>query len=280
MNRISIPLTLSLLQRSLVPRSLRRASLAQDLQYNACHHARLSTTSKDGRSQQKTSVTVEPKELCQDDQYSKKFSFGESFLQALGQVYQDTNETQLSPNQLQEIETEAINIMKEVGDPGGSISRTINYEFMAYMVAPYRVLKANGTSLHQIRRLLEESLQRTLAWSSQIVREQLDSSPDAFKSLVQESKDKEQNFYQEPDFKLGRARDEPDSYSLEVHKCWYMDTLQRLDAREIGPSFCSFDRSWYDPIDPDRHGVKFTRPSTIAEGADRCRFNIDRVKKQ
>ncbi|KAJ4313067.1 hypothetical protein N0V84_009600 [Fusarium piperis] len=175
---------------------------------------------------------------------------------------------------------EATNIMKELGDTEGSVSRAINYEFMAYMVAPYRVLKASGTSLPYIRRLLEESLQRTLAWSSQIVREQLDSTPDAFHSLVQESKDKEQNFYREPDFKLRRARDEPDSYNLEVHKCWYMDTLQRLDARGIGPSFCSFDRSWYDPIDPGRHGVKFTRPSTIAEGADRCRFNIDRVKKQ
>ncbi|RMJ08330.1 hypothetical protein CDV36_012070 [Fusarium kuroshium] len=177
------------------------------------------------------------------------------------------------------MEEEAIKIMKELGDTKSSISRTVNYEFMAYMVAPYRVLKASGTSLPQIRRLLEDSLQRTLAWTSQLVREQLDSTPDAFKSLVQESKEKEQNFYVEPDFKLRRARDEPDSYRLEVHKCWYMDTLQRLDAREIGPSFCSFDRSWYDPIDPDRHGVKFTRPSTIAEGADRCRFNIDRVKK-
>ncbi|KAM0417043.1 hypothetical protein ACHAPT_012948 [Fusarium lateritium] len=177
------------------------------------------------------------------------------------------------------MEAEAIKIMKELGDTEGSVSRAINYEFTAYMVAPYRVLKANGASVSQIRHLLEESLQRTMAWSSQIVREQFDSSPDAFQSLVQESKDKEQNFYVEPDFKLRRARDEPDSYSLEVHKCWYMDTLQRLDAREIGPSFCSFDRSWYDPIDPNRHGVKFTRPSTIAEGADRCRFNIDRVKR-
>lgn len=225
-------------------------------------------------------MKAEPKEPRQDDQYSQKSSFGASFLQSLGQVYQDTNETQLSGNQLQEMKAEAINIMEELGDTKGSISRAINYEFMAYMVAPYRVLKASGTPLPQIRRLLEESLQRTLAWSSKMVREQLDSTPDAFESLVRESKDKERNFYQGPDFKLRRARDEPDAYNLEVHKCWYMDTLQRLGARDIGSSFCSFDRSWYDPIDPGRHGVRFTRPSTIAEGADRCRFNIDRVKKQ
>ncbi|KAH7007011.1 hypothetical protein EDB80DRAFT_880525 [Ilyonectria destructans] len=118
-----------------------------------------------------------------------------------------------------------------------------------------------------------------MAWSSQVVREQLDSAPDAFESLVKDSKDKEQNFYEEPDFRLRRARDLPDAYSLEVHKCWYMDMLEQLGAREIGSSFCAFDRSWYDPIDPQRHGVKFTRPNTIAEGADRCRFNIDRVRK-
>lgn len=225
-------------------------------------------------------MTAEPKELRQDDGYSRELSFGQSFLQSLGQAYQDINETQLSPNQLQQMEAEAVNVMKELGDTKGSTPRAMNHEFMAYMVAPYRVLKASGTSLPQIRHLLEESLQRTLALSSRMVREQLDASSDAFESLVRESKDKEQNFYQEPDFKLRRARDEPDSYSLEVHKCWYMDTLQRLGARDIGPSFCSFDRAWYDPIDPGRHGVRFARPSTIAEGADRCRFNMDRVKKR
>lgn len=224
-------------------------------------------------------MAAKSKESFGEDLSDKEYSFSKGFLHFLGQVYQETHKQQLPPTQLQKIEAEAKSIMQQLGDTSGSRSRAINSEFTAYMVAPYGILKASGKSVSQIRHLLEEALQHTIAWSSQLVRQHLDSAPDAFESLVRESKDKEENFYVEPDFEVRRARDLPDSYSLEVHSCWYMNALQRLDAREIGPSFCAFDRSWYNAIDPQRHGVRFTRPSTIAEGADRCRFNFDRVKK-
>ncbi|KAH7137702.1 hypothetical protein EDB81DRAFT_948894 [Dactylonectria macrodidyma] len=227
-----------------------------------------------------SSMTAKSKEQPPGDHQNKEYSFGAGFLYSLGQVYQETYQQPLPPTQLHQIEAEAKAIMHQLGDTGGpSTPRAINVEFTAYMVSPYRVLKASGISVPQIRSLLEDALKQTMAWYSQYVREQLDSSPDAFASLVRGSKDKEENFYVEGDFQLRRARDLPDSYSLEVHGCWYMKTLEQLGAREIGPSFCAFDRSWYDSIDPERHGAKFTRPSTIAEGADRCRFNIDRVKK-
>ncbi|KAJ3455628.1 hypothetical protein MRS44_017110 [Fusarium solani] len=248
--------------------------------WSASRQASLSTKTHDGMPEKiASSMAAKSKEASGDDQHNKSYSFGKGFLHSLGQVYQETFKSELPPAQLRQMEAEALDIMQQLGDRTGSFSRAINFEFTAYMVAPYRILKASGTSVPQIRQLLEDALQHTMAWASQTVRKQLDSAPDAFESLVKESKDKERNFYVEPDFKLRRARDMPDSYSLEVHNCWYMNTLEKLGAREIGPSFCAFDRSWYAPIDPGRHGVKFTRPSTIAEGADRCRFNIDRVRK-
>ncbi|KAH6871537.1 L-2-amino-thiazoline-4-carboxylic acid hydrolase-domain-containing protein [Thelonectria olida] len=226
-----------------------------------------------------STIAAKSKESFGEDLPDKEYSFSKGFLHFLGQVYQETHKQQLPPTQIQKIEAEAKSIMQQLGDTSGSRSHAINSEFTAYMVAPYRILKASGTSVPQIRQLLEDALQHTMAWASKIVREQLDAAPDAFESLVKDSKYREQNFYVEPDFKLRRARDLPDSYSLEVHHCWYMRALEQLGAREIGPSFCAFDRSWYNAIDPQRHGVRFTRPSTIAKGADRCRFNFDRVKK-
>ncbi|KAH6981383.1 hypothetical protein EDB80DRAFT_737045 [Ilyonectria destructans] len=277
-----IETSLSCSRRRFISGALRRTSPTTFYQrHDASRHAPLSTDTQDDMSKRiSSSMTAKSKELPPDDYHNKEYSFGVGFLYSLGHVYQQTYQQPLPPTQLQQMEAEAKAIMHQFGDTGGSSTpRAINTEFTAYMVSPYRVLKANGRSVLQIRSLLEGALRHTMAWSSQVVREQLDSAPDAFASLVRDSKDKEENFYVEGDFQLRRARDLPDSYSLEVHGCWYMNTLERLGAREIGPSFCAFDRSWYDTIAPERHGVRFTRPTTIAEGADRCRFNIDRVKK-
>ncbi|KAM5343120.1 hypothetical protein ACJ41O_014086 [Fusarium nematophilum] len=228
-------------------------------------------------------MTAESKEISSDNQPNKDHSFGAGFLHSLSQVYHQTHQRPLPATHLRQMEAEARSIMRQLGhtsDTNPFTPRAINTEFTAYMVSPYRILKASGATLPEIRSLLEDSLQHAMSWTTGIVREQLDASPDAFEHLVRESKDKEENFYVEGDFKLKRARDTPDSYSLEVHGCWYMNALDRLGAREIGPSFCAFDRSWYDAVDAERHGARFSRPSTIAEGHDRCRFNVDRVKRK
>ncbi|KAK3182356.1 hypothetical protein K4F52_006359 [Lecanicillium sp. MT-2017a] len=109
------------------------------------------------------------------------------------------------------------------------------------------------------------------------IRYNLDNVQDPFTVLVDGSREKEEHFYLEPDFIHQRARDESGSYHVEIRKCWYMDTLAKLDASEIGPVFCTFDKAWYSAIDPKRHAFKFARPTTIAAGFDRCRFNFDRV---
>lgn len=143
------------------------------------------------------------------------------------------------------MEAEDRNILQQLGGTSDSVTRTTNFELTAYMVAPYIILKARNAPVPQIRHLLEDTLQQTMAWSSQAVHEQqqFDPSPEAFESLVGDSGDKEKNFYEEPDFKLRRARDLPKAYSLEVHKCWYTNKLEQLGAREIRPSFCAFDRA-------------------------------------
>ncbi|KAH8680338.1 hypothetical protein BGZ61DRAFT_535408 [Ilyonectria robusta] len=177
------------------------------------------------------------------------------------------------------MEAEAKNILQQLGDTSGWVTRATNFELTAYIVVPCRTPKDRDSPIPQIRQVLEATLQHTMVWSSQVAREQLDSAPDAFERPVKDSKEKEQNFYENPYFNLRRARDLPDAYSLEVHKYWYMSTLKQLGAREVRPSFCAFDGSWYAPIDSQRRGIKFTQPKTIAEGAGQRHFNIDRVKK-
>lgn len=212
-----------------------------------------------------------------EDEHSKASTFGPNFLRSLGQVSSKLGSNQLTADHLLEMRNEANKIIQQLMRPIDSPSRTIHLEFTAYMVAPYRIMKTNGIPVPQIRQLLEDALQQAMQSASQSVRRQLDSAPDAYQFIVDVSKDKEKNFFEAPDFQFRRPRDTSDSYHLEIHKCWYMETLQHLGATEIGPCFCSFDKTWYDPIDPKKHGMRFTRPSTIADGSDRCRFNWDRV---
>jgi hypothetical protein len=212
-----------------------------------------------------------------EDEHSKTSMFGPHFLHSLGQVSWKLGSNQLTADHLLQMRNEANKIIQQLTRPIDSPSRTIHLEFIAYMVAPYRIMKTNGLPVPQIRQLLEDASQQAMGSVSQSVRRQLDSAPDAYQFIVDVSKDKEKNFFEAPDFQFRRARDTSDSYHLEIHKCWYMEALQHLGAMEIGPCFCSFDKTWYDPIDPRRHGVRFTRPSTKADGSDRCRFNWDRM---
>lgn len=216
----------------------------------------------------------------EDSINGKSFSFGPDFLASLAELSNSTGVGNLPEVEVRKITENAKAIQIHLSKPADPISRIINIEFMAYMVAGYRALKENGLPLDQIRLLLENAILKFMEPMTAAVQADLDSHPDAFTRVVDGSKDKEEHFYIAPDFELERARDEPDAYHIKIRKCWYIDTLSKLGAREIGSSFCAFDRTWYDCIDPKRHGFKFTRPTTIAQGAESCSFNFDRIITQ
>ncbi|KAH7007012.1 hypothetical protein EDB80DRAFT_684264 [Ilyonectria destructans] len=108
--------------------------------------------------QNASSMTAKSKEVSRDDQHNKSSSFGEGFLHSLAQVFQESYKSELPPAQVLKMEAEAKNILQQLGDTSGSVTRAINFEFTAYMVAPYRILKASDTSAPQIRQLLEDTL--------------------------------------------------------------------------------------------------------------------------
>lgn len=172
---------------------------------------------------------------------------------------------------------EAKSIISDLATPSDSPGRAENIKFIAYMVAPYRILKQDGVTVAQIRAVLEAATKKSTVFVSQEIRQQLDTSPDPFKEVKDISRGKEATLYAPPDFTLRHAADDPSSYHVEIHEYWYMKALQRLDAADIGSSVCAFDRTWFNEIDPDQHEMKFVRLTTIADGSDRCRFNFDRL---
>ncbi len=57
-----------------------------------------------------------------------------------------------------------------------------------------------------------------------------------------------------------------------VERCGFHDYLRRFGAPELTPVFCAWDLLWADELNRPGTGVRFSRPQTIAEGADACVF--------
>ncbi|OAQ65938.1 l-2-amino-thiazoline-4-carboxylic acid hydrolase domain-containing protein [Pochonia chlamydosporia 170] len=210
----------------------------------------------------------------------KPFNFEEYFLDSVAAACDETAAFHLSPRQRDGMSKEARGLITQLSTASDPPGRVENIQFTAYMVAPYRILKQEGLPVSQIREILEVATKTSASFVSDAIRQQLDSSPDPFKHLTDVSRGKEATLYAPPDFKLKHPIDTKDIYHVEIHQCWYMKALKKLDATEIGSTFCAFDRTWYDQIDPSRHRVRFARPTTIADGSDRCRFNFDRVPRE
>ncbi|MEV0680880.1 L-2-amino-thiazoline-4-carboxylic acid hydrolase [Actinosynnema sp. NPDC050436] len=105
----------------------------------------------------------------------------------------------------------------------------------------------------------------------------LDASDDPFRTITDVSKDREVTYFG-ADFAFARSED-ADSYLLDVTRCFYVAVLAACGVPELGPVFCRFDAAWIGAIDRDRHGVDFTRPTTIALGGTTCPFHFRRADR-
>jgi hypothetical protein len=66
-------------------------------------------------------------------------------------------------------------------------------------------------------------------------------------------------------------------FSSNVKQCAYHEFFKANHAPELTKVFCSWDRLWANEIKPLRHGIKFERPTTLAEGDVECRFEFERL---
>ncbi|MBB5956614.1 hypothetical protein FHS29_003200 [Saccharothrix tamanrassetensis] len=104
----------------------------------------------------------------------------------------------------------------------------------------------------------------------------LDAADDPFAVLTDISKDREENYFG-ADFAFVRSADDRARYLLDVTRCFYVEVLAKCGVPELGTVFCEFDAGWIGAIDRDRHGIDFTRPTTIARGGATCPFHFRRL---
>ena len=78
-------------------------------------------------------------------------------------------------------------------------------------------------------------------------------------------------------FSFSVEEDTPERFVQGVHQCFFHAFLTAEGAGELTQLFCAFDYNWIDAIDPSRDGIRFARPSTIANGDVICRFEFERT---
>jgi hypothetical protein len=103
----------------------------------------------------------------------------------------------------------------------------------------------------------------------------LDAAPDPFAAMVELSRTRERDAFG-AGFTFVRSADDDQRYLLDVHRCFYQDVLAANDATELGAAMCEFDGYWMSAIDPERHGFRFERPTTIGRGGTHCPFHFRR----
>lgn len=105
----------------------------------------------------------------------------------------------------------------------------------------------------------------------------LDAAADPFAAMVAVSKSREEYAFG-AGFRFERPADDDQRYHLDIRRCFYHDVLVANSAAELTPVMCEFDANWIEAIDPDRHGFRFERETTIGRGATHCPFYFDRTE--
>lgn len=66
---------------------------------------------------------------------------------------------------------------------------------------------------------------------------------------------------------------------VNIHRCLYHALGRHLGKTEVTPVFCAMDMIWAEDATRAPYNLAFQRPTTLAAGGDRCRFQFFRVQR-
>lgn len=66
------------------------------------------------------------------------------------------------------------------------------------------------------------------------------------------------------------------SFTMTVRRCFCHQFCVANGAPELTSAFCKWDQNWIDEIKPAKHGMRFERPKTFAQGDEVCIFRLVR----
>jgi hypothetical protein len=143
------------------------------------------------------------------------------------------------------------------------------------VLAAYQVLRPRCERAEPLLDHLAAAFAASGAVFTPKVRAWLDASPDAFADMVAVSKLRERESFGAR-FEFERPRDDDGAYFADVRRCYWHDFFTSEGHPELTRVMCEFDRNWFSAIDPERHGVRFERATTLGTGGDHCPFHFFR----
>ena len=91
-----------------------------------------------------------------------------------------------------------------------------------------------------------------------------------------------ENFKRRGEERFGKAfayvqdvQDEKRSFT-NIARCFFNDFFRSNGAPEVTAIFCALDKVWAEALESGPYGVRFDRPTTLAQGDDACRFQFSR----
>lgn len=141
-----------------------------------------------------------------------------------------------------------------------------NVYFVLIAVASYETFLELGLPQADAILLMDECLTKpSRHYIVEGTKKMLDYSENPFQSIVETSKDRENNYFGDS-FEFERPIDNEFGYVLHVKKCLFHLTLKTLGKTELQHSLCRMDLGWINAIEPDKHNLQFVRPVTFATG--------------
>lgn len=149
----------------------------------------------------------------------------------------------------------------------------------SYVLASYRVLQQRIDDVESIKDIIEKAFcEPGRIWIQWAMRLSLLFAQDKMKMIVGQT-DKSAASYGKSTV-IENQGDGISFYSSNVKRCGYHEFFKANGTPELTRLFCAWDKNWAAEIKPDKHGIKFSRPTTIAAGDDMCRFEFRRLNKK
>jgi L-2-amino-thiazoline-4-carboxylic acid hydrolase len=195
----------------------------------------------------------------------------EGFLHALGE---------LAPGACADIDAvrqRTVELGREHAGFAKDKSSIYNLRYACAVLAAYEALMPRTSAQEAIG-----TLRVAFTRSGESVREKtrlgLDQSDDPFRELVNISK-KRESIQFGSGFEFQRERDDDEAYLLNIRKCFWYDFFVQIGCCELTTVLCEFDRNWFAVIQPERHGFRFERNTTLGYGGTHCPFHFVRVRR-
>ena len=150
--------------------------------------------------------------------------------------------------------------------------------YTTLVIAAYETLLEH-LSQTEAYALVEEAFTAPLYEATkESVSAELDRSEDPFALLRSIGLAQEADVYGEG-FTFEHEANDGEKFLQNVTRCFYHDAFTKNGRPELTPIFCKSDAAWIDGINPDKHSVRFERPTTLGKGHDKCRFHFFRGSK-